>query len=133
AVLASVVWLAVSLGFKYYVTRFGTYTATYGTIGGVMVLLLWFYLSGVVLLAGAEMNAEIEHASPYGKAGGGSVPGTERALGALASRRFLAQPPLPRPMAADLPVASPAPAPSVLRRALVAAVAAFIVFRDGGS
>jgi hypothetical protein len=60
AVLASVIWLAASLGFKYYVAHFATYTETYGALGGVMVLLLWFYLSGVVLLLGAELNAEIE-------------------------------------------------------------------------
>ena len=57
-------------------------------IGGVMVLLLWFYLSGVVFLLGAELNAEIEHASPYGKAVGEKVPGAKRAIGALAYRRY---------------------------------------------
>ena len=40
----------------------------YGTVGGVIVVLLWFYISGIAILAGAELNAEIEHASPYGKA-----------------------------------------------------------------
>jgi membrane protein len=56
AVLASLIWLGASLGFKYYVAHFATYTETYGAIGGVMVLLLWFYISGVVLLLGAELN-----------------------------------------------------------------------------
>jgi len=131
AVLAAGVWLAASLGFKYYVSNFGTYTETYGTIGGVMVLLLWFYLSGVVFLLGAEMNAEIEHASPYGKAVGEKAPGVKRAIGALAYRRFLTRPaPAPRPVPA-LPPASPtpAPAPSLFRRALMAAIAAIVVFR----
>jgi membrane protein len=67
SIFATSVWLLVSLGFKYYVARVGAYTETYGAIGGVMVLMLWFYLSGLVILIGAEMNAEIEHASPYGK------------------------------------------------------------------
>ena len=130
AVLAAIIWLAASLGFKYYVTQFGTYTETYGTIGGVMVLLLWFYLSGVVFLVGAELNAEIEHASPYGKAEGEKVPGAKRAIGALAYRRYLTRPPpAPSPTLALLPPAPPAPAPGRLRRALIAAVAAVVVFR----
>ena len=130
AVLAAIIWLAASLGFKYYVTQFGTYTETYGTIGGVMVLLLWFYLSGVVFLVGAELNAEIEHASPYGKAEGEKIPGAKRAIGALAYRRFLTRPPpAPSPTPALLPPAPPAPAPGLLRRALIAAVAAVVVFR----
>lgn len=40
-----------------------------------MILMLWFYISGLAILIGAEMNAEIEHASPYGKAAGERVPG----------------------------------------------------------
>jgi membrane protein len=75
SVMATVVWLALSLGFKFYVAKVGAYTETYGAIGAVMVLMLWFYLSGLVLLIGAEMNAEIEHASPYGKDEGEKVPG----------------------------------------------------------
>ena len=131
AVLAAGVWLAASLGFKYYVSNFATYTETYGTIGSVMVLLLWFYLSGVVFLLGAEMNAEIEHASPYGKAVGEKAPGVKRAIGALAYRRFLTRPgPAPRPVPALPPSPpTPAPAPSLFRRALMAAIAAIVVFR----
>ena len=75
SIMATVVWLALSLGFKFYVAKIGAYTETYGAIGAVMVLMLWFYLSGLVLLVGAEMNAEIEHASPYGKDEGEKAPG----------------------------------------------------------
>jgi membrane protein len=75
SIMATVVWLALSLGFKFYVAKVGAYTETYGAIGAVMVLMLWFYLSGLVLLIGAEMNAEIEHASPYGKDEGETAPG----------------------------------------------------------
>jgi membrane protein len=131
AVLTTVLWLLASLGFKYYVTNFGTYTETYGAVGGVMVLLLWFYMSGLVMLFGAELNAEIEHASPYGKAAGEKVPGQRRAIGALACARYLGRPP-PGPVPAEcLPAPAPAPAapPSRLRRALAAAVAAIVVFR----
>ena len=76
--LATALWLAISLGFRFYVTHFGQYNKTYGAIGAVIVLLLWFYLSGLVLLVGAEFNSELEHASPYGKAEGEKVPGERR-------------------------------------------------------
>jgi membrane protein len=58
-----VVWLVMSFGLRQYVARFNTYNATYGSIGGVILLLLWLYLSSIVLLVGAEINSEIEHAA----------------------------------------------------------------------
>jgi membrane protein len=61
--LATTLWLGTSLAFKFYVARFSAYNATYGAIGGVIVLMLWFYLSALAVLIGAELNAEIEHAS----------------------------------------------------------------------
>ncbi|WP_222911173.1 YihY/virulence factor BrkB family protein [Pseudomonas sp. DNDY-54] len=67
SVLAVVVWIAASVGFGIYVQNFGNYDATYGSIGAVIVLLLYFYISAAVLLFGAEMNAVIEHASVEGK------------------------------------------------------------------
>jgi membrane protein len=88
SIFATLLWLAVSLGFKLYVSRFGSYNATYGTIGGVIVLMLWFYLSGLALLAGAEMNAEIEHASPYGKDPGEKKPGEKKQIGMRAERTW---------------------------------------------
>ncbi|MBA3297107.1 MAG: YihY/virulence factor BrkB family protein [Acidobacteria bacterium] len=88
SILATVLWLLISLGFKFYVSRFGTYNETYGVIGGVMVLMLWFYLSGIAILVGAEMNAEIEHASPYGKDVGEKVPGEKKKIGALAEKAY---------------------------------------------
>lgn len=57
AVFAVVCWLLISFGFRYYVSRFGNYNATYGTLGGVMVLMLWFYLTGMVILIGGEINS----------------------------------------------------------------------------
>jgi membrane protein len=57
------------------VSAFGDYQKTYGAIGGVIVALLWFYVSGLAILMGAEMNAVIEHASPMGKDPGEKVPG----------------------------------------------------------
>ncbi len=67
AVLAVVVWIAASLGFSYYVSNFANYDATYGSLGAVIILLLYFYISAAVLLFGAEMNAVIEHNAPSGK------------------------------------------------------------------
>ncbi len=61
---------------------------SYGLIGAVMVLMLWFYLSGLVILLGAEMNAEIEHASEYGKAPGEKVPGERRKIGPALQRAW---------------------------------------------
>ena len=62
SLLATVLWIATSYGFQYYVANFGTYTATYGAIGAAIVTMLWFYVSGVALLVGAELNAVIEQA-----------------------------------------------------------------------
>lgn len=70
SVLAVIVWIAASVGFGIYVNNFGNYDATYGSIGAVIVLLLYFYISAAVLLFGAEMNAVIEHASQEGKDAG---------------------------------------------------------------
>jgi membrane protein len=59
AVLAVLVWIAASLGFSYYVSNFSNYGAMYGSLGAVIVLLLYFFISAAVLLFGAEVNAEI--------------------------------------------------------------------------
>lgn len=75
---ATALWLVISLAFRFYVIHFGQFNRMYGTIGAVIVVLVWFYLSGLVLLIGAELNAEIERASPYGKAEGERVPGENR-------------------------------------------------------
>jgi membrane protein len=91
AILATTLWLAASLGFKYYVANWGNYTETYGLIGAVMILLLWFYISGLVILIGAEMNAEIEHASSRGKNPGEKVPGQTRKIPPKAMRRWISR------------------------------------------
>jgi membrane protein len=58
--IATIVWLLASAGFSLYVSNFANYDKTYGTLGSVIVLLLWFYVSSFVVLLGAEINAEIE-------------------------------------------------------------------------
>ena len=77
--VALVVWLAMSAGLRYYVSNFGNYSATYGSIGGVILLMLWLYLSGVVLLLGAEVNAEIEHAAAARGDATAKLPGEKEA------------------------------------------------------
>lgn len=67
SVLAVVVWIIASVGFGIYVKNFADYNAMYGSIGAIIVLLLYFYISSAVLLLGAEMNAVIEHMSAEGK------------------------------------------------------------------
>jgi membrane protein len=89
SVFATFLWLIISLGFKLYVSKFGSYNATYGAIGGVIVTLLWLYVSSLAVLIGAELNAEIEHASPYGKEPGEKRVGEKKKIGALAEREWL--------------------------------------------
>jgi membrane protein len=59
--VAATVWLLGSALFELYVNHFSSYGATYGAIGGVIVLIMWFYLGGYAIVLGAEINAEMEH------------------------------------------------------------------------
>jgi membrane protein len=60
SVFATVLWLIASAGFSFYVTNFAQYDKTYGSLGAVIVLLFWLYLSFYIVLLGAEINAELE-------------------------------------------------------------------------
>jgi membrane protein len=62
-VIAVLLWLAVSLGFRIYLAYFDNYSLIYGSIGAVIILLLWFYFLGISLLLGAEVNYQIEMAA----------------------------------------------------------------------
>jgi membrane protein len=130
AVVGTLLWIVASLVFKFYVSHFTDYNASYGAVGGVIVLLLWFYISGLSILVGAEMNAEIEHASPYGKDPGEKVVGARKKIGRAAWRAFQArqsrqdahgsqEPVSPLPRTAALQVAREVPmAPSSDERTL---------------
>jgi membrane protein len=63
AIVGVALWLAVSFGLKAYLHFFDRYSATYGSLGAVIILLLWFYVSGASLLFGAEINSVIEDAA----------------------------------------------------------------------
>jgi membrane protein len=62
ALVATTLWIASSFGFKFYLSNFADYSATYGAIGGAIVTMLWFYVSGLAILIGAELNGVIEQA-----------------------------------------------------------------------
>jgi membrane protein len=91
SLVATVLWFMVSLAFRFYAVNVGDFEATYGAIGGVIMLLLWFYLSGLVIVIGAELNAEIEHAAPWGKASGEKAPREKKKIGAAAAHAYRRQ------------------------------------------
>ena len=64
ALLATGLWILSSFAFKFYVANMAQFNATYGAIGGVVVVLLWCYVSGLAILVGAELNGVIEQAAP---------------------------------------------------------------------
>jgi membrane protein len=86
SVVAVIGWSIASLGFAYYVNNFGSYNVTYGSIGAVIVLLTWMYVSGFFILLGGELNSQIEHAARKGK-----TPG-ERAASQTAEQGELSRP-----------------------------------------
>lgn len=57
ALFAAIGWIVVSTLFSFYVSTFANYSATYGSIGGIIVLMIWFYLSGILIILGGEINA----------------------------------------------------------------------------
>ena len=74
SLVATLLWIVSSFVFKWYITNFGTYNATYGAIGGVIVVLLWLYVSGLAILIGAELNGVIARTSRQAADGAWSGP-----------------------------------------------------------
>lgn len=66
AAFGAFIWLGASFGFRIYLRFFNNYSVSYGSLGAVMILLIWLYVTGLACLIGAEINAEIEHAGRRG-------------------------------------------------------------------
>jgi len=77
SMLGTVLWMGCTWGFTQYVEHFGNYNVMYGSIGGVVVLMLWLYITGLIFIVGGELNAILEHASRDvdSKAKGARAPG----------------------------------------------------------
>jgi membrane protein len=75
SIVGTACWLAATWGFSTYVSHFGNYNITYGSIGGVIILMTWFYITGFIFLMGGEINAILEHASADGKQSGARAEG----------------------------------------------------------
>jgi membrane protein len=106
AVFMTVLWLLVTLAFRFYVQNFGSYNKTYGTIGGVIVLLTWMYLSMVVLLTGGELAAELRAGTGSIHSRSGHLYGGRIATGGptdVASVEHV------EPVTSELPIARPQP------------------------
>lgn len=78
SILAAILWLCLTLGFGLYVANFGNYNVTYGSLGAVVVLLTWLYLSSYILLFGAELNSELERETSQDTTQGADRPAGSR-------------------------------------------------------
>jgi membrane protein len=73
-VLATFLWVVASAGFSFYVAKFGSYDKTFGSLGAIVVLLTWLYLSAYIVLLGACLNAEMEHQTARDTTSGAEKP-----------------------------------------------------------
>ncbi|HWS89934.1 MAG TPA: YihY/virulence factor BrkB family protein [Pyrinomonadaceae bacterium] len=78
SVTGVLLWLFVSFIFRLYLRYFDSYSVTYGSLGAVIILLLWFYLTGAAILVGGKVNAEIEHAAAEHGAPKAKLPGEKK-------------------------------------------------------
>lgn len=81
SVLGVTLLIIVSIAFAFYTSKFADYNATYGSIGAVIILMLWLYIAGLVILLGSEVNSLVEHYSPRGKEKGEKKEGEHRGNG----------------------------------------------------
>lgn len=78
SVVATILWIIGSVAFSIYVRNFGSYGESYGTLGGVIILLTWLWLSAYIVLLGAEINSEMEHQTRHDTTTGRDEPQGER-------------------------------------------------------
>jgi membrane protein len=95
AIVGVLLWLLISFAFKAYLSFFNSYSATYGSLGAVIILMLWFYFTGAAILIGGEINSEIENAmaksgAPDAKQKGEKSPGSKE-RGAVGKERGAAR------------------------------------------
>ena len=76
SVAAAIGWLLSSVLFSWYIAHFGAYNATYGSLGAAVGMMMWMWISAIVILLGGELNAEIEHQTAKD-----STVGSEKPLG----------------------------------------------------
>ncbi len=74
ACFASVVWIVTSLGFSFYLQNFADYNATYGSLGAVIGFMMWTWISAMIVIVGAEINAEMEHQTARDTTTGADLP-----------------------------------------------------------
>ncbi|HEX8706705.1 MAG TPA: YihY/virulence factor BrkB family protein [Pyrinomonadaceae bacterium] len=85
SILGILLWLLASFGFRVYLRFFNSYSITYGSLGAVIILMLWFYLTGAAILIGGQANAEIEHAAAEAGAAGAKLYGEKTPSDELAT------------------------------------------------
>ncbi|MCK0097720.1 YihY/virulence factor BrkB family protein [Yoonia sp. F2084L] len=78
AIAACIIWLIGSAGFAFYVANFGSYNESFGALGGVVVLLMWLWISAFIVMLGAELNAEMEAQTRHDTTVGRDLPMGER-------------------------------------------------------
>jgi membrane protein len=86
AVLGVFLWLLVSFGFRVYLSYFDSYSKTYGSLGAVIILMLWLYFTGTAVLIGGEVNAEIEDAAAEAGAADAKAEGEKKTGSGAAAR-----------------------------------------------
>ena len=103
AVVATLLWIAVSVGFGQYASRMGRYSAVYGTLGAAVVLMTWLYLSGLVVILGGVVNAILDRAAQSAALTGAEIPITGGNAMEMADGPKLAAAHVPSELRDDLP------------------------------
>ena len=78
ALFSTLLWLVASFGFSFYFTNFGNYNVTYGALGTLIGFMVWTWISVIILIVGAEINAELEHQTARDTTTGAPQPIGER-------------------------------------------------------